>query len=72
MKIDEPAVNQIVRVKELASSAGMMVGREHVEARREGATGRVTTFSEGVVFVKHGDTTGAYWAYELELVGEPA
>lgn len=79
MRSDEIRVGNIVRVTHIASTEGMLCGPEHMDARKDGATGRIigleTTASEEnhvLVWVRHGTTktVAPYWNYELLLVGE--
>jgi len=52
-----------------------MSSQKHLDARREGAVGKViSVVGRGdltVVWVQHGRTTAPYLPFELALVGEP-
>jgi hypothetical protein len=75
MRDEQAVLGNIVRVDHLRTTQGMLAGPEHIEARREGAMGRVVSRElvgdDVIVWVKHGRTTAPYWQSELRLVGVP-
>lgn len=56
---------------------GMAVSQEHLDARSPGKMGKVVSVSldKKLIFVRHGQpgkgSVGAYWYYELDLIGIP-
>jgi len=75
--IHEFKQGQIVRVARLSRGTLIMASPAHLNARLEGAVGKVgsvnrsETEDEDVVWVHHGTTTAPYLSYELVLVGVP-
>ena len=71
----DPRRNQVVRVARVSPGVLIMSSQKHLDARREGAVGKViSVVGRGdltVVWVQHGRTTAPYLPFELALVGEP-
>lgn len=77
MKVEEVAWHAIVRVQSLGGVNGLLCEQHYLDARREGACGKILAFfredwaDSAIVFVSHGNTEAAYWAHELQLIGSP-
>lgn len=78
MLIPEFKQGQIVRVSHLSRGALILASQAHLDARLEGATGKIVSVNrtatealEAVFWVKHGNATAPYFSYELVLVGVP-
>lgn len=75
--IHEFTQGQIVRVVHLARGSLIMASSTHLNARLEGAVGKVVSVIrsdgeiEDVVWVHHSRATAPYLSYELVLVGVP-
>jgi len=73
MRVEDAWPGNIVKVRVLLSTNGMLAGPEHLAKRREGQGKVISVQRVGdnmVVWVKHGDTEAPYWNYELDLIGE--